>query len=697
MAALEKIRSKALFLTIVIGVALLAFIMGDALTSGQTYFGDGNTIANVGSEKIDAIEFQRRYEQLSARMQENDQSEDGSVVQKQVFDQMVAELLLAGELDEVGIYVTAEELTEAMTGAGARQEIVQFVRQAGADNPAQFYDMIFNPGKYGIPENQVVNARQVWLEMEEEVETNLKYEKLQALVNGAIQANDLDRKAIWEENATTATVAYARAPYSSLSDKDYELTEADVKAQYEKDKALYKLASPTRYASIITVDIVPSEADYQAAQAVVDSTYALIQEIEGVDELRNNSDLVIDEVRVRLTDIRDNGIKDFISNAKVGDVDEPNFTGDVHRIVKLLDKSVEVDTVTVNVVMVQGDKELQDSVKALLDGGATVAEVQQINGVDAQGELEQVILQFPDTVRTKFESAGAGYFVFTEGTYGATFCQVTKKAQPKTIYEVANVTYTVYPSTATIENLNDNLQKFILENNTTELFIANAAKAGYAAVPVIVAEEDAQINNLEGSRECVKWLFEANEGSVSPIMKKSIVNRDNRGNVTSREDVIVTLALSEIYDKGYTTLRNDQVRISTESRARNAKKADALIEQYAGKANDIEAYAALMNAKVDTAEVTFGRSSIARIGSRESNLLACMSTGAEGVVEGPVAGNNAVFIYKVVGSEESKRVPTSEETSRQFASSRGSQAVLNHSLDILKNAVGYENKMMRFF
>ena len=43
MATLEKIRSKSVLLFVIIIVALLAFILGDFLTSGRTYFGSGTT------------------------------------------------------------------------------------------------------------------------------------------------------------------------------------------------------------------------------------------------------------------------------------------------------------------------------------------------------------------------------------------------------------------------------------------------------------------------------------------------------------------------------------------------------------------------------------------------------------------------------------------------------------------------------
>ena len=45
MATLEKIRKRSVLLIVIIGAALLAFILGDALTNGRTLFGNGTTVA----------------------------------------------------------------------------------------------------------------------------------------------------------------------------------------------------------------------------------------------------------------------------------------------------------------------------------------------------------------------------------------------------------------------------------------------------------------------------------------------------------------------------------------------------------------------------------------------------------------------------------------------------------------------------
>lgn len=683
MAALEKIRSKAVFLTVIIGVALLAFIMGDFLTSGRTFFGDGNTIAKVGDEKIDAIVFQRRYEKMSAQLQERGQSVDGAVIQSQVLNQMMSEILLDNEIEALGIYVTDEELTNAMTGKNARPQIMQFARQMGAESPDQLHDMLFNPSKYGIPEDQVLKARESWIDMENDVERGLKYEKLQNLIAGTLQANDLDRKELWEGNATVNTINYVKQDLATLADKDYEPTDAEVKKAYDDNKAQFKLEEEMREAHIIALDIAPSTADLNAAKDMIDSTYAALLDAPGIEMVRNNSDLVINEMSVRASDIRDTEVKNFVTEAQVGAVSTPKFASNVYTIVKVNGKKMEVDSVKLNVMMVQGDKKLQDSIKAQLNAGVAFAEIQKNKAAQGQEGVWQVILQAPDSVKTKLLNGGDGYFALQESAQGAYFCKLVEKKAPKMVYDIANITYTVYPSTKTIEDLNNGLQEFINANNTAELFAANAAKPGYNALPVSVTAEDPQINNIEGSRKNVKWLFEASEGSVSPIEKLS--------------DKIVTVALDKVNKAGYLSLDNSRVKAAMTAKARADKKADALVAQLAGKAKDLNGYAELMNAKVDTTQVTFGQMFIAKIGVGESDLTARVATAKLNDVVGPVKGNNGVYVFQVTKQERTERTATPEEGNRQFAMTRGSNAVMNHALDILRNATTVENKMIKFF
>ena len=52
MATLEKIRKRSVLLLVIIGAALVAFIIGDFLNSGRNIFGDGTTVAKAKKSTI---------------------------------------------------------------------------------------------------------------------------------------------------------------------------------------------------------------------------------------------------------------------------------------------------------------------------------------------------------------------------------------------------------------------------------------------------------------------------------------------------------------------------------------------------------------------------------------------------------------------------------------------------------------------
>ena len=78
---------------VIIGAALIAFIIGDFFTSGRTLFGTGTTIAKVAGQKIDIREFQDRLETATHQMQQSGRNLDNAVLQQQVLDRRIAEKL----------------------------------------------------------------------------------------------------------------------------------------------------------------------------------------------------------------------------------------------------------------------------------------------------------------------------------------------------------------------------------------------------------------------------------------------------------------------------------------------------------------------------------------------------------------------------------------------------------------------------
>lgn len=690
MAVLEKIRSKSVFLLVVIGVALLAFIIGDFLNSGRSFFGAGTTVAKVDGTKISITDFQRRYEQYNQQLQASNQKVDGAVVQNQVLQDMVTEQLLEEEAEALGIDVTDAEITEAMTGQGAVPAVVQMARQLGLESPAQLHDLVFNPGKYGAQDADVAQVRAQWLEMEKNVTNQLKYQKIGVLLSGAIQANDLDKEAIAADMSTASTVDLVNVPYSSLDNKDFPVSDEELQARYEKEKSQFKTEDEIRKIHYIAVNIVPSQDDLAKAQKLFNSVDSTLRVTMGVESVRNISELTINQRTVRSNDV-DAATREFIASAAEGAVSAPRFRSDEHSLVKLLSKKMDVDSVNVDMLQVQGVKKVQDSVLNLLNSGKPFAEVADNKVAGGQQNMWMNLMQMGADSKSveakkKLLAAGSEYFVIDSNDNAALIYRVNEKKAPKQMYEIAEVSYKVFPSDETIDNLRAGLQKYISANNTAKLFADNAIASGYQALEAEVTAETPQINGIESTRKEVQWAFGAEKGSVSSIY-------DKEGN-----DKMIAVALDDIIPAGYMPLSDSGVRSVIETKVRNDKKGEKLVADYKGKASDLAGYAKLMNVPVDTAvTITFSQDFIPVLRNMESKLTAEAPYAKQGSLNGPVKGDQGVFVYKVVKNEKSSTQMTPEQLAQRYSMSMGSAAVSRMAVEILKENKDIVNNLIDFY
>jgi len=294
-------------------------------------------------------------------------------------------------------------------------------------------------------------------------------------------------------------------------------------------------------------------------------------------------------------------------------------------------------------------------------------------------------MNLPDSIKSKVLAAGADYFALQSSPQGAYLVKVLKKTAPKAIYNIAAISYKVYPSKQTVDGLRDNLQAFINKNNTSTLLESKGVTAGYQPQRVVVMKNDPQVNNIESTRKVVKWLFDASKGSVSPIFDKENNNK------------MIVIALDDVYDGGYWPISDPMVRETLTQKVRNSKKGDALMSKLNGKASSVAGYAQLMKSKVDTTQITFGQAFVPGINAMESALIARASVAPVGKIQKLVKGNSAVFAYTVTKQQRTNRKPEQTELTRTFDASRGNAAVMQHAIEILKKATKVENKLSKFF
>ncbi|MCM1028516.1 MAG: SurA N-terminal domain-containing protein [Pseudoflavonifractor sp.] len=692
MATLEKIRSKSVLLLIIIGGALLAFIIGDFFTSGRTLFGSPTTVAKIDGQSIEIDAFQNRVQQMSNQLQQNGQKMDGAVIQQQVLSQMVQEALFNKEAENLGLTVTDSELADALFGANSQYADMYVQQMTGGQlqSAAQLNEIVSGSDQYAnVDPEMMSNLSALWKGIEENWAQMLLQQKFNNLFLGTLQANDLDAKHSWIDNTDNRNVAFVSKSYSSLADDDYPISDDDIRNQWAKNKESYRLDEPTRAISYIAVAINPSQDDLAAAETQVEDALVALRNQPGTEGIAEMTDFVVDRQTGALSRMANRQAKAFADTASIGSVAPISHIGNNYTLAKLIDKKTAVDSVNINVAAVMAPRQQLDSIiNGLNNGSVTFESLAQIPNTQSQTDLWLTLTdpQYSEIAEIINSAPLNNYFTpdtAASAQMGRIFCVNERKA-PVATADVAIVTYTAEPSRATINKVNADLRAYIAENNDATKFAENAVAAGYTAVPTLITESTPTVGNYDDTRNAIVWALDAKKGQVSPVYGDEMSGQ------------FIAVALNDIYD-GYLPYNAAQIEPALRAAALNEKKGNALVEQYAGKASDLAGYAQLLGSQIDSTSVAFGQNSITRIGNRESQVTGSVIAAKPGTLVGPVKGTNSIVVLQVLNVDQAARPYNPEESASTFMRQRGGSALSQMIPAILMGNKKVDNRLKKFY
>ena len=608
MATLEKIRSKSVLLVVIIAVALLAFILGDAITNGRNLFGNNTTVAKIGGEKVEIPEYQQKQQELNQRLEESrrqnpNQSADTQGLGQQALDELIMEKLMAKAVSETGIQVTPDLLRffmiESPQPIPEMQHLLQVLNQSGltVSTPEEAYKVIFQPQTYQLSPDQVKPFRQMWVAMEKVYSDRIAGMIYQTVLMSSFQANDLDIAATKRDYAAAAKLKVAKKPYGELDAKTYPVSDAEIQKAYEEQKEMYKLGETTKMISFIAVSVDPSKADTEKASVLAAKVVEEMQK-GGVSKETRKEGLDIQRHSMRLADIRNMQLKEFVEKSPLdtASIVQNNLAG--FLVAKVNKRSQEVDSVEVSSIQVQGSKNLVQQVLAYANSGQPLDSLVSKFGQDsvyyqapswiplftADGK-SNANLGLSEAVYDSLYNSNGKYIVTFEQEGAAVIGTMTKKSSPKEIIEYETVEYTLQPSDNTLAAARDKLQKFINTNNTASKFVANATKSGYNPMDISVTPSTPAIPGMQGyypdSRSVVRWvIMDGKDGEVSKIYQ-------------SKDPVHPELYVAAVLDtyEDYVPWNDKRVKEELTAQIRRDKAGDAMVKAYSKGSVDASAQA----------------------------------------------------------------------------------------------------------
>ncbi len=682
MSTLESIRQRPVLIISILGVALLLFIL-TAVDRPQELFSDNHTVVKVDGQKIDYMEYQRRVEEQQEQLRQQGYTNlDVAQVQQYTLQQMVNETLMNQEIERLGLKVTDKELTSALMGETPHPYVAQMLRQMGVPSAQMLYDYAYNPSKNGVDAQQAQQLQQMWKALEQDTEKLLLQQKFMSMFTGALTANKLDAQAVYEDNASTSTIAYAKADFSQLKDDDFPVSDSEISALYNQEKNRYRIMEPQTMISYVTVDIAPSEADRLAAEKDVEGAVAALKAQEGTEGIAADSKFYVNRVSATASKLATN-LKNNLEKLQADTVSVISTYDNRYTIAKLLGTTTSVDSVLLDLAYLNEGVNADSIIASLNAGVDSIAEVAQKN------DSVWVSLTDPSMtiLRDEISAAETGRF-FAPKSAGANpnmGIRVRAKKAPVTVYDIAEVTYDVLPSNATVSKLNDDLRKFLAENKTTAAFEENATKAGYSALTAVVTPSSLSVNGLPESRNAAKWAIGAKKNEVSGVFKD---DKDSR---------LMAAAVKDVYTGDYVPATNPEVRAYLTNKIRNQKKAESLVAKYQGKGKSVAEYAAAMGVKADTTQVTFGQGYIRNFGMNEPALAANVAVAKQGALCGPLALNNSVVVFDVVSVANQGREFNYENDAMVFNQREGVQTFQNQLFNVLLGNKKIDNRIQKFY
>ena len=666
MATLQSIRKHGAALVIVIGIALFAFIAGDAakvFQPGQ----NSQVVGEVNGKKIEAQEFQKLVEEYTQaitfiRQGQSLTEAENAQIKDEVWSTLVTNQLIGEQAAKLGLTVTTAEL-QSVIDEGTNPLLAQSVFRNEAtgkfdrDVLMKFLADYANMDLEVMPADYVNYYQQLynyWKFIENNLVSSLLAQKYETLIAEAQLSNPVAAEYNFNARNNHAEVAYAAVPYSSVADSLVKVSSSDIKKLYDAKKELYKQNDETRAIRYIDVTVKPSQADRDELNKEVAEYAAQLATAEDLGALIRlaNSEVAYSAVPVTAKALPED-VKNNLTAVKGDEVYGPyyNQADDTYNAFRLLSKVELPDSVQFRQIQVADAdatraQELADSIYGALTAkknAASFAELAEKYGQTAEpawmtsayyegAALEGDNATYLNTLfgmkkgEVKHLSIGGGHLII----------EAVATTKPVEKYNVAIIKRPAYFSNETYAAEYNKLSAFVASNQTIEDLEANAEEAGFRLYPATELNNAAHtIGGVQGTREALRWVFGAEKGEVSHIFE------------AGANDHLMVVAVADIHEAGYRAVESmaDMFRIQ----AANDKKA-AKIMADAKKVKSMDEALALAGAKSDTLRrVTFNAPAyVSKVPASEAIISGAAASLEEGAFSGPIKGNGAVYFLQVI-------------------------------------------------
>ena len=694
MATLQKIRSKGPLLVIVIGLALFAFIAGDAWKAIQPHQGRQD-VGEINGETISAEDYQNlldEYTEVIKLGQNISALNDDQLTYAKdyVWQTLVNNKLIEAEAEKLGLSVSNAEI-QAVVDEGTHPLLAQTPfrnQQTGAfdkDMLKMFLAEYANMSTMQMPAQYVEYYQRTatfWNYIEKTLKQSLLAEKYQNLLAKSFISNPVSAEDAFASRTQQTDVLMAAIPYTSVTDSTMTVTNDEIKALFKARKETYKQSIETRNIKYVDVLVTPSEQDRADVLNEVTEYANQLASAEDMAAFIRTTGSVIPFTGIALNkNVYPSDIAIRIDSVKVGEVYGPyyNQADDSYNAMQVLNKQNLADSIQFRQIQVYAENAektatLADSIYKALKSGANFVELAQKYGQTGESawltaaSYEGATLDNDNMkyIQTLLNSNKNELTNLAIGQVNL-IVQVLDKKAVKEKYNVAVIKRPVEFSKETYNKAYNDFSQFVAQNPTLDKLVENAEESGYRLLDrADFRNNEHMVGSVKNTREALKWVFEAKEGEVSPLYECGENNH------------LMVVALEKINPVGYRNINTvaDMLRMEI----LRDKKAASIMAKLNGNTT-IDQVKALENAVSDTVKhITFSAPAyISATYASEPVISAFASKSEVNKVSAPIKGNSAVYVLQTINKENNAEEfdAKQEETTLSAMATRYASSFIN--------------------
>lgn len=667
MATLQSIRSKGPLLLIIIGLAMLAFILGDAWkiirpNQGMQYVG------TIAGEDITAMDFQDELEVYTDVVKFANQisditEEEQNSLKDEVWSTMVRTRLIENEAKGIGLTVTDAEVRDVIErGTDPMLARTPFSNTDGGFDAdvlksfLAFYKEL-DPSMVQAEEYQYYQSMyNYWLFIEKNIKSNLLYDKYTSLIKASILCNPVASKSAFDNRIKRADVLMALLPYSSIADADVKVTSSDLKAVYNEAKPSLYNYSESRDIVYIDYEILPSQADRDALLAEVNE---IVDQLEGDVEdyasfLRRAGSVESFSEVARSAKNLPMDVAERLDSVKEGGVFGPYYSAydDTYNAFKYISSTTGYDSIQFALIQVDmedeaaAEKRADSIITAARKRGADFQAIAQNYGQSAPEQwlaadsYEPAAIDGENALYVNTLNSMKKGDVTRINVQGVILIiKVSDVKTPLKKYNLAVVKRPVEFSEETSNAAYNKLSAFLSQNTTVEDLKNNAEDSDFRLLFYPGFENyNHNVGGVAKSREALRWAFEAQEGEVSRIYE-----------VGNANDHLLAVGVEKINPRGTRSIQDAAASLSL--KALNNKKFEVLKGQLAGKS--IDELKAIDGVRLDTIRsLNFNNDAyISSIFSNEAIVGPSVFNLEQNELTVPMKGENCAFVAEKISED----------------------------------------------